>query len=50
MEQIFFSTNTDHSPLLTVMAVTLIAWFGLALYIFQLDRKIKKLEKELDEL
>jgi len=28
-----------------VMIVTLIIWMGLFLYLFSLDRKVKKLEK-----
>ncbi len=27
-----------------VMAVTLVIWFGLFIFLFQLDRKVKKLE------
>jgi CcmD family protein len=30
-----------------VMAVNLIIWCGIAVYLFVLDRKIAKLEKEL---
>ncbi len=29
-----------------VMAVTLIIWIGLFLYLFSLDRKVKKLESK----
>jgi CcmD family protein len=31
------------------MYVILIIWVGLALYLFRIDRKIIKLEKELNE-
>ncbi len=31
-----------------VMAVIIIIWFGLALYIFRIDRKIIRLERELE--
>jgi CcmD family protein len=29
----------------TVMAVTLLVWIGLFIYLFVLDRKVKKLEE-----
>lgn len=32
-----------------VMGVNLIIWFGIACYLFVLDRKIKKLEDESGE-
>ena len=32
--------------LIYVLAVNLIIWLGLACYLFNLDRKISKLEKE----
>ena len=32
-----------------VMGVNLIIWFGIACYLFVLDRKIKKLEEESGE-
>jgi CcmD family protein len=31
------------------MAVNLVIWFGIAFYLFSLDRKIAKLEKEKNE-
>lgn len=38
------------SPLIKVMLVILVIWIGLSLYLFRLDRKISKLEKEINEL
>ena len=32
--------------LIYIMAVNLVIWTGIALYLFSLDRKIKRLEKE----
>ena len=32
-----------------VMGVNLIIWFGLALYLFILDRRIRKLEENMVE-
>jgi CcmD family protein len=32
-----------------VMAIVLVIWMGLALYLFRMDRKIVKLEKDLNE-
>jgi len=35
--------------LLRVMLITLITWFALSIYIYVLSRKVKNLEKKLDE-
>jgi CcmD family protein len=32
--------------LVYVMAANLVIWLGIAMYLFRLDRKIKKLENE----
>ena len=32
--------------LIYIMAVNLVIWMGIAFYLFNLDRKIKRLEKE----
>ena len=32
--------------LITIMVVNLVIWIGVASYLFGLDRKIKKLERE----
>ncbi|MDY6934491.1 MAG: CcmD family protein [Spirochaetota bacterium] len=42
--------NRRWSILIKVMLITLIIWFGLSLYIYLIDKKIKKLEKKIDEL
>ncbi|MCP4130645.1 MAG: CcmD family protein [bacterium] len=42
--------DTSNSTLLIVMAVVLIIWTGIAIYLFKIDIKISKLEKEIDEL
>lgn len=34
---------------ISVTATILIIWFGIAIFIFRLDRKVKKIEEELDE-
>lgn len=34
--------------LIYVMAVNIVIWIAIAMYLFNLDRKIKKLEKEKD--
>jgi CcmD family protein len=33
-----------------VMGVIMVAWLGLALFLFRLDRKLARLEKELKKL
>ncbi len=43
--------ESENKGMLTkVMIVVMIIWFGLAFYLFRLDRKISKLEKEINEL
>ncbi|HOP28387.1 MAG TPA: CcmD family protein [Spirochaetota bacterium] len=37
------------NPLITLMAVVIIIWFGLALFLYRLDRKISKIEGEIHE-
>ncbi len=32
-----------------VMAVILVSWIGISLYLFRIDRRLTKLEKELHE-
>jgi CcmD family protein len=32
-----------------VLAVNLVIWFGIAVYLFRLDRKIKRLEDSLGD-
>jgi CcmD family protein len=34
---------------MTLMAVVMIIWFGLALFLYRLDRKVSKLEGEINE-
>ena len=33
-----------------VMTVVLVIWIGIALFLFRLDRKLKKIEGEINEL
>lgn len=33
-----------------VMLTVLIIWFGIALLLFKLDRRVARLEEEIDEL
>ena len=40
----------ENMMLTKVMGIVLIAWFGVALYLFTIDRKVRKLEKDLNEL
>lgn len=42
--------TVDNDKILSrVMLITLITWIALSIYIYVLSRKIKKLEKKLDE-
>jgi len=41
--------NGGDGVLYRVMAIVLVIWMGLALYLFRMDRKIVKLEKDLNE-
>jgi CcmD family protein len=34
---------------MTLMAVVMIIWFGLALFLYRLDRKVSKIEGEIHE-
>ena len=40
-------TDQGDTTLYLVMAVILIVWFGLALYLFRIDRRISRLEGEI---
>ena len=40
--------SADNNVLYTVMAVILIVWAGIAAYMFSLDRRLKKIEKEIN--
>ena len=42
--------SEETATLKKVMGIVLIAWFGLALYLLTIDRKVRKLEKDLNEL
>lgn len=33
-----------------VMTVVLVIWIGIALFLYRLDRKLKKIEGEINEL
>jgi len=33
-----------------VMTVVLVIWFGIALFLYRIDRKLKKIEGEINEL
>ena len=41
--------ETDNSGLRNATIIILAAWLGIAAYLFRLDRKISKLEKNLHE-
>lgn len=36
--------------IIKITMVIMVVWAGIALYLFALDRKIRKVEKDLDEL
>ncbi len=36
--------------MIKILSTIMIVWIGIALYLFTLDRKIRRLEKDLDEL
>lgn len=36
--------------MLKILMTILIVWVGIALYLFTLDRKLRRLEREMDEL
>ena len=40
----------DKGMLIKVMLVVLVVWFGVAFFLFKIDRRISKLESELNEL
>jgi len=42
-------SGTDNNGLQNATLIILAAWFGIAAYLFRLDRRISKLEKELHE-
>ncbi len=33
-----------------VMTIVLIIWIGIALFLFRLDRKLKRIEEDINEL
>ena len=41
---------SDSSTLIKASAVIIIVWFGLALFLFKIDRKTEKLRRDIDEL
>ncbi len=41
---------SESGKLFRVMMVVMVIWLGLAYYLFRLDRKITKLEKDIHEL
>ncbi len=43
------SENLEKSMLIKVMFITLLTWTGLAVYIFSLHRKVRFLEKKLED-
>ena len=42
-------SDADNNGLQNATLIILAAWFGIAAYLFRLDRRISKLEKELHE-
>ena len=43
------TSETDNSGLRNATVIILAAWFGIAAYLFRLDRKVSKLEKNMYE-
>lgn len=39
-----------NNSIFLVLLIALIIWFGIALYLFNIDNKVKKLEKDFDTL
>ncbi len=37
------------NPLMTLMAVVMIIWLGLALFLYRLDKRVSKIEGEINE-
>ena len=37
------------NPLMSLMIVVMVIWFGLAFFLYRLDRRISKLEGEIHE-
>ncbi|HOP61788.1 MAG TPA: CcmD family protein [Spirochaetota bacterium] len=37
------------NPLMTLMTVVMIIWIGLALFLYRLDRRVSKIEEEMNE-
>lgn len=42
--------TADNGKLFKVMIVIMVIWLGLAFYLFRLDKKITKLENDVNEL
>jgi len=40
----------DEGLLIKVMAIILVIWIGISAYLFKIDRRVKKLEEETNEL
>lgn len=38
----------ENNAIYIVMVIVLIVWIGIFLYLFSLDKRIKKVEKEID--
>ena len=38
-----------NNSLYVVLAIVLICWFGIFLYLYRLDRKISRIEKQLKQ-
>ncbi|MDR3237181.1 MAG: CcmD family protein [Spirochaetia bacterium] len=41
--------SADNGALWNVLLIVLVVWLGLAAYLFRIDRKISKIERELHE-
>ncbi len=39
----------DQDMLYTVLAIVLIIWFGISIYLYIIDRKLSRIERELHE-
>jgi|GEM_PF-212902 len=44
------TVSGSDGPVFKVMLVIMVVWVGIAAYLFSLDRKIRRVEKDLDEL
>jgi len=50
VEQTKIVKPQDDSKIFNVMVIVLVVWFGIAAYLVTIDRRVRKLEKDINEL